>query len=308
LDDQWAYMRVHGDPGWDRFPSFFDRAVPRMLDTLGGRGLTVTVFVVGQDAALERNGEVLTRIRDIGHEIGNHSFHHRPSFAHGSRQEIDREIEMAEEAIERATGLRPVGFRGPGFSVSKDLLRVLKRRGYAYDASTFPTFIGPLARAYYEATVRDGSGRSAERNNLYGGWRDGTRPLNPYLWRLPEGPLLEVPVTTFPCLRVPFHMTYVTYLYARAPRLALAYLRCALQACRLSGTVPSMLLHPLDFLGADDVPELAFFPGMSLTGQRKTDLVDRVLGMLCADFVPATLRDYTQLIAHDGGAMTSRAF
>ena len=38
---------------------------------------------------------------------------------------------------------------GPGFSVSEDVLLALERRGYRYDASTLPTFIGPLARAFY---------------------------------------------------------------------------------------------------------------------------------------------------------------
>ena len=33
--------------------------------------------------------------------------------------------------------------------------------------------------------------------------------------------------------------------------------------------MPSLLLHPLDFLGRDDVPELAFFPAMERPGERK---------------------------------------
>ncbi len=32
--------------------------------------------------------------------------------------------------------------------------------------------------------------------------------------------------------------------------------------CRLRGVEPSVLLHPLDFLGANDIDSLAFFPGM----------------------------------------------
>lgn len=48
-----------------------------------------------------------------------------------------------------ATGKRPVGFRGPGYSLSPTVLDVLAERGYEYDCSTLPTYIAPLARAYY---------------------------------------------------------------------------------------------------------------------------------------------------------------
>ena len=54
----------------------------------------------------------------------------------------------------RAESRDPRGFRGPGFSLSAATLRVLERRGYIYDASTFPTFLGPLARAYYFMTAK----------------------------------------------------------------------------------------------------------------------------------------------------------
>ena len=64
-------------------------------------------------------------------------------------EEIETELRSAQEAIEKVTGYRPTGFRGPGFSCSLATLTTLKRLGYAYDASTFPTFLGPLARLYY---------------------------------------------------------------------------------------------------------------------------------------------------------------
>jgi len=48
----------------------------------------------------------------------------------------------------------------------------------------------------------------------------------------------------------------------------------------LSGTQPSILLHPLDFLGREDAPELGFFPAMGLPAEKKLRLVDGVLGRL----------------------------
>ena len=78
LDNQWSYMKTHGDPGWQSRPSYLDTVEPRILDFLAARRLTITFFIVGQDAALEKNRAVLGSIAAAGHEIGNHSFRHEP--------------------------------------------------------------------------------------------------------------------------------------------------------------------------------------------------------------------------------------
>src|SRR5579871_1159078 len=127
LDNKWSYMKTHGDAGWESFPSYLDVVVPRFLEMLAAHRLTITVFVVGQDAALEKNHSALASISAAGHEIGNHSFHHEPWLHLYSEAELETEISSAEEHLERATGQRPVGFRGPGFSLSETTLQVLGR-------------------------------------------------------------------------------------------------------------------------------------------------------------------------------------
>ena len=145
LDKQWSYMKTHGNAGWESFPSYLDVAVPRRLAFLRERQLTITFFIVGQDAALEKNHEVLRTIADAGHEIGNHSFNHEPWLHLYSEAQLDQELARAEESIELATGARPLGFRGPGFSLSLTTLEVLAGRGYLYDATVFPNLLNPLA-------------------------------------------------------------------------------------------------------------------------------------------------------------------
>src|ERR671922_86088 len=109
------------------FPSYLDLVVPRVLSFLKARNLTITFFIVGQDAALEKNGEALAAISSAGHEIGNHSFHHEPWLHLYSEPQIETELASAEEHIERATGQKPIGFRGPGFSLSQPTLKSLSR-------------------------------------------------------------------------------------------------------------------------------------------------------------------------------------
>lgn len=295
LDNKWSYMKTHGDSGWETFPSYLDIVVPRFIDFLGEKNLTITVFIVGQDAALEKNHAALRSIADAGHEIGNHSFKHEPWLHLYSEEEIEKEIAIAEHHIEQATGKKPIGFRGPGFSISRSTLQVLARRGYQYEASTFPTFLGPLARAYYFMTSKLSKEEMEQRKALFGTFSEGFRPLKPYQWQLNPGGLIEIPVTTLPIFKVPIHFSYLLYLSVFSPALARLYFDISLKLCRLTGTQPSLLLHPLDFLGGDDIPELSFFPAMNLPGGKKLALLSKLVGLLSDQFTIVTMQQHAQL-------------
>jgi peptidoglycan-N-acetylglucosamine deacetylase len=297
LDDKWTYLKAHGDKSWESFPSYLDVVVPRVLNVLKTRQLAITFMVVGQDAAFSRNAAVLESIASSGHEIGNHSFNHDPWLHLYSEEQIEKDLEMAEEHIERVTGQRPAGFRGPAFSFSSAVLKVLKRRGYHYDASSFPTFVGPLARAYYFRTARFSEEERRDRQAMYGGLLAGIRPLNPYQWKLGARKLVEIPVTTMPIFRVPIHLSYVLYLSAFSLKLALSYFRFALTLCQARDVQVSLLLHPLDFLGREDVQDLSFFPAMRLPREQKLEVVSGVLNCLCAKYRVVTLKQHAQAAA-----------
>jgi hypothetical protein len=115
------------------------------------------------------------------------------------------------------------------------------------------------------------------RKALFGGVSDGLRPLRTYRWDLGDRSLVEIPVTTFPVVKIPIHFSYILYIGSVAPALALPYFRSALYACKLLGIAPSLLLHPLDFLCGDDVSTLSFFPAMQLERARKAALLEKAL-------------------------------
>lgn len=278
LDNKWSYMKTHGDAGWETFPSYLDVCVPRVLDFLRERDLKITFFIVGQDAALDQNRDALAQIPKDGHEIGNHSFRHEPWLHLYSREELVDEFTRTEDALEAATGARPKGFRGPGYSLSPTVLEVLADRGYDYDCSTLPTYIAPLARAYYFFKSPEMSDEEREkRKKLFGKFSDGFQSLKPYKWKVGERSITEIPVTTFPVMKAPIHASYVIYLATFSKLAARTYWKSALSACRATGTEPSLLLHPLDFLSGDDAPELKFFPGMNLAVEKKLEFVSELL-------------------------------
>lgn len=307
LDNQWSYMKTHGDPGWEAYPSYLDIVVPRALRFLKERGLTITFFVVGKDAELPGNGTALRALAAAGHEIGNHSYKHEPWLHLYSPEEIDLEIARAEEHIQRATGRKPAGFRGPGFSLSPAVLETLARRGYRYDASTFPTFIGPLARAYYFSASRLSPQEKKTRGALFGKWSDGRKPNQPYRWSTASGELLEIPVTVMPGLRAPIHVSYLLYLAGVSKAVARAYFQAALLLCRKTGTAPSLLLHPLDFMDLKDVPSLRFFPAMGIPSPRKMDLLSGVLEDLSKDWDVRTMAEHAGAIPGAGPARPAAA-
>jgi peptidoglycan/xylan/chitin deacetylase (PgdA/CDA1 family) len=297
LDNQWSYMKTHGDAGWQSFPSYLDVAVPRILEFLAARKLTISFFIVGQDAALPANGEALRAIATAGHEIGNHSFHHEPWLHLYGDAAIERELIEAEQAIESATGVRPRGFRGPGFSLSAATLETLHRRSYLYDATVFPNLLNPLARAYLFATSRLTPEEKEQRSALFGTWKDALRPVRPFHWRLRNGRLLEIPVTTTPLFKVPLHLSYLIYLGKFSRPAARAYFRFALGLCRLTDTQPSILLHPLDFLGREDCAALGFFPGMDLPRSRKLAMLSEQLDILCERYEIVTMSEHARRVA-----------
>ena len=305
-DNLWAYQMTHGDPGWDTYPTYLDALVDVVLPMLDGLGVKITFFVVGQDAALERNHRAVAALSAAGHEIGNHSFRHQPWLHRYSLDEIHTELARTEDALEAVTGQRPVGFRGPGYSLSPDVLRALMDRGYEYDASTLPTVVGPLARGYYFRSAKLTEQQRLERAHLFGSARDGLQSLKPYRWVAGPQSLVEIPVTTMPLTRVPIHMSYVLYLAGPSPAAAYRYFAGALRLCALRRVQPSILLHPLDFLGADDVDSLQFFPGMHLTGARKRETVLRCLRMFTERFRVLPLRDHARELAV-GGSLRTRS-
>lgn len=296
LDNEWSYLKTYGDPAWKGFPSFLERVVPQVLDFADRHQTRLTLFVVGQDAELEKNRDVLHSLGSSRHEIGNHSFHHEPWLHHKTDAELKEEIRRAESAIAEVTGRLPRGFRGPGYSVSKATIRALVEAGYDYDASSLSSFIGPLARwFYFRSTTMDYEERE-KRDQLFGQFRDVLRPNRPYNWRVDDSStLLEIPVTTMPLLKVPIHATYLLQLAQFSKQASQAYLRLALQLCRLMRIQPSFLLHALDFLGGDDVARLGFFPTMNMDGETKRHLIDEYTRTIGRHYRLVAIDEHAQL-------------
>lgn len=297
LDNKWSYMKTHGDAGWETFPSYLNIVVPRVLAFLKDRQLKITFFIVGQDAALEKNRKAIASIAAAGHEIGNHSFNHEPWLHLYSKEELTNEFDKTETALLNVTGKRPTGFRGPGYSLSPTVLEVLAERGYKYDCSTLPTYIAPLARAYYFFKSPKMTDEEREkRKKLFGKLSDGFQNLKPRMMNVAGRDMVEIPVTTFPIIKTPIHLSYLLYISTFSRKAAFLYWRFALAMCIATGVQPSLLLHPLDFISGEDAPELKFFPGMNVSVEDKLAFVNDILALYSGKFEVVPMREHAATV------------
>jgi peptidoglycan-N-acetylglucosamine deacetylase len=285
LDNQWSYMKTHGDEDWKNYPSYYDIFVPYVLDILKELDIKITFFIVGRDAVEPQNKIALKRISDEGHDFGNHSFNHEVWINQYNTEQLHEELGKAEKAILEATGKKTVGFRGPGFSWNNTILETLIDRQYLYDATTLPSFIGPFARMYYFWKSDFSRDERRKRKSLFGSFSEGFRRMKPYFFKLESGnKILEIPITTVPFIRIPFHMSYLIYINNVSPLLMKAYLHFAIFLCKLTRTPVSFLLHPLDIIGGDKIKELAFFPGMNVESEKKIEVFKNVMRILKRNF------------------------
>jgi len=285
LDNKWSYMKNNGAEGWEEYPSYFDTFVPFVLNLLEELQLKITFFIVGQDAALTYNQKYIKMIADAGHEIANHSFKHETFLHLYTKEELVAEIETSHAIIKTVSGKEPKGFRGPGFTWSDSLFEVLVDQGYQYDSSTFPTFIGPLARRYYFKTSNLTAEEKKERKELFGKFSDGFMKLRPYVRTLKNNKdLLQIPVTTMPFFRIPIHLTYLIYLSGVSKPLMYLYLKSAIYLCKLTRTSPNFLIHPTDLLGNDQIKGMEFFPGMQISSVEKKAIFTKVMGIFSKHF------------------------
>jgi peptidoglycan/xylan/chitin deacetylase (PgdA/CDA1 family) len=83
---------------------------PKLLEILRANGVKATFYVIGRN--VDAYPEIARRIVQEGHEIANHSYNH-PALTKLSPARLDEEIRSTNEAIERATGVRPTNMRPP---------------------------------------------------------------------------------------------------------------------------------------------------------------------------------------------------
>lgn len=101
--------------------------VPQMLDIFRDKNVKITFFIGGQWA--KENPDLLKRMVEEGHELGNHGYAHK-HHSQLSFEENIREIQHTEQTIEEITGVKTVLFAPPYGEFNKTTLQAADSLGY----------------------------------------------------------------------------------------------------------------------------------------------------------------------------------
>lgn len=130
-----------------------------ILDILEENDVKATFFVVGENAS--QNEDVVERIIEDGHEIGNHTFFHKYLGGEG-RSVMEREIDLCDDVIFNHSEYSSHLFRPPGGLYDDTLTSVCAERGYSVVLWSIDTrdWAGTLAKDICKEVydyVEDGS-------------------------------------------------------------------------------------------------------------------------------------------------------
>jgi hypothetical protein len=292
LDEIRCYHGIHGldSPEGVARTAIYRRALPRVVRFLEEQRLPATVFAVGCDLeAVPEAADLLSGLVARGGEVGNHTLAHRYDLTLLGPEEQAREIDGGAEAIERAVGVRPSGFRAPGYNVHLGLLDQLEDRGYLYDSSVFPCPAYYLAKA---GAIGLAGVRGRPSESILGDPRVLLSSGEPYrvgrdgIWSSGNG-LCELPISVIGALRVPFIGTALTLL-GKVGAGVLARSAARKRFVNLE-------LHGIDFVDAegDGVSHLVEHqPDLKVSLTKKLGILERVVRILLdAGMEPMRLAD-----------------
>lgn len=100
---------------------------PQVLDLLASLGLKATFFCIGERARAQP--ALVRRIVEGGHDVQNHSAHHRHHFSLMGPRAIEREVAEGQAMLADLTGRAPHAFRAPAGLRNPFLDPVLHRLG-----------------------------------------------------------------------------------------------------------------------------------------------------------------------------------
>lgn len=154
-----------------------------LLDTCDRLHVKATIFFAGRFA--EAYPDLVRECLHRGHQLGTHGWAHGgleedEDFRIASYEQQRQWIRRATDAVEKASGVRPVVFRAPNLWISETTLRVLEEEGYHYDSSVpARRFDMGIGRVHYV--------------KYFGAPRDPYRPSRSNLNHLGDSSIVEVP-------------------------------------------------------------------------------------------------------------------
>ena len=145
VEDWFHILELSSTPNineWNKFESQVKKNFYTLLDEFDKTDTKVTCFFLGWVA--DHFPEIVKEACQRGHEIASHGYSHQLIYTQ-SRQEFSDDIMKTKNLLENISGQTVIGYRAPGFSITKNTtwaLDELVKAGYKYDSSIFPASRG----------------------------------------------------------------------------------------------------------------------------------------------------------------------
>jgi polysaccharide deacetylase family protein (PEP-CTERM system associated) len=185
-----AFRKLIDSRHWYRFERRVEHNTRKALDLLDEFGVKATFFTLGWVA--DEMPEIVREIAERGHEVASKGYYHR-LIQEMTPSEFREDVVRSREAIERACGVKVIGYRvARGHFGPRDLwaLDVLAEEGFAYDSSFYPRWRGVAAEPWRRFAFRHrfGDAELIELPLATLGWRGWSFPIagGAYLRQLPH--------------------------------------------------------------------------------------------------------------------------
>lgn len=97
---------------------------PKALDLLKQHNVKATFFCIGKH--VEEYPEIVKRIHDEGHTIGNHTYNHATNFGFMNTQQVVDEIQQTDSSIFKIINKKPLLFRPPFGVTNPSVAKAIK--------------------------------------------------------------------------------------------------------------------------------------------------------------------------------------
>lgn len=277
LDPLSCYYEIHGIEGYQKseIDKIYSLSLERIYEFFQKEGIAPTLFVVGNQLGDDRVVKYLLDAVKNGYEIANHSYNHLYNLSLLPEREVEYEINECGKVIFDKLGIKSVGFRAPGYNLSRNIIDVLSRLKYSYDSSVLPSPFYYFSKALIILLYRLMGRRTrsicgsikmpfAERR-VY--------PLGEKIYsKSNDSSILEIPISVAGFFGIPYVGTFImgykeflyNYLQRQVKNLDLLHIE----------------LHGIDFLDKDDIGDKKIVKAqfdLQIPLQKKLDRLKRLI-------------------------------
>lgn len=261
----------------------FECGIPIFLELFKKFNIKATFFVNAKDLNISWKKDLIVKIAKNGHEIANHGYSHR-YFSQISFAEKKVEIEKSTTLLSQVTKERIVGFRAPGYDIDKQIFDLLEKFGYLYDSSIWPSYLSPFLKLWQRFII---SKRSTGYNYSLSLMFSPIKPYFPseknFYWPGSRN-ILEIPVTTLPFLRMPFHFSYL-FLGKKQ------YFNFGLWLLKRRCKYLNFIFHLIDLVGSDRLKDTHFLFSPKMLTETKLKIAEYVLSKIQKEYTLLPTRE-----------------